>query len=311
MAKYRTDIEIMLRREFLAIAAAQTLLPQGWGGGSFGWLPNTVHTDHKTKHLYGFGERKLALLWNPWAKIHGEWQAKQQVGGDCVAVASGSCLDILTTIQILQSDGVWITESSTNAIYSGGRNNIASASVRSGMCGSWAIDYLTKYGNLLRKDYGKIDLTDYNYSTLMELDSAPLPEWLLTIAKEHPLLDHSAVDTYDEIRDAVAAGYPVIFCSKMGADNSKRDKDGFIKPKGTWYHAWTIAAVDDNRRRPGVCLLNSHGSDWGSGPKRHGQPDGSVWVDKSIINKYIYEGECYAFSKIKGFPAPEREYILW
>ena len=311
----------MLRREFLALAAAQTLFSrmgeeslgkESLDKESFGWIPNNSIPDNKTRHLCGFGEDKIALLWKPWKKVIGtELTARVQKHKDCVAIATAVALDILTVVQIAQgSDEQWITKSATDAIYAGGRNNIIHSYVDSGMVGRWAVDYLEKYGNLLMKEYENHDFTKYSEATSMYWENRKLPESLLQEAKLHPLLDHASVKTWPEIRDAIAAGYPILFCSTLGVKDARRDKDGFIKPKGTWYHAWCIIGVDDGRR-PGACLLNARGKNWASGPKRHNQPDGSVWVDKSVIEKSMLYGEAHALSHYKGFPAPERKYILW
>ncbi len=299
----------MLRREFLVLAAAQTFSFQGRKEKSFGWVPYQIGPDKKTKHLYGFGKDKVSCLWKSWAKATGsEFVPRKQRHADCVAFASATCLDLLTTIQMCQGNGVFIKKSATDPIYSGGRNNIVHPRVNYGMRGGWAIRYLETYGNLLEQKYGKYDFTIYSEQTCIALDRQPLPESLLTYASQHPLLDSSALSSWEEIRDAVAAGYPVLFCSPMGLENSNRDRQGFVIPKGTWYHAMVIAAVNDGRR-PGGCFINSHGSNWASGPKTYGQPDGSVWVDAKYIDKYVMEA--YAFSSYKGFPKPERDYILW
>ena len=295
----------MLRREFLALAAAQTFFP-GTGKESFGWIPGTKKADRKTDHLYGFGKDKLSCLWKPWEKINGPWQATRQLHTDCVAVASGTCLDLLT---VCQGD-IILKRSATDPIYSGGRNNISHQYVKHGMRGEWSIRYLEKYGNLLRQVYGEYDFSVYSKASCIKLDKQPLPESLLLYAKQHPLLDSSSLGSWEEVRDAVASGCPILFCSSMGLDDSVRDKQGFVIPKGTWYHAMVIAAVIDGRR-PGGCFLNSHGKHWAKGPKTHGQPDGSVWIDAKYIDKYAKKYEVYAFSSYKGFPKPERDYILW
>lgn len=306
----------MLRRDFLALAAAQTLFPrtgkESFNPRDFGWIPGSKSTDLKTVHLYGFGKGKVSCLWKPWKKVTGkELTPRKQAYKDCVAVASAAALDILTILQIAQGRNErWITKSAADPIYAGGRNNIVHGKVKHGMQGIWAVKYLKKYGNLLMQKYGEHDFTEYSEDTSSYWEDRKLPESLLQDAKLHPLLDYAAVRTWSEIRDAVAAGYPILYCSDMGADDSRRDSQGFMTPKGEWYHAWCIIGVDDTDR-PGACLLNSHGRNWGSGPKTHNQPDGSVWIDKKVIIKSILGGEAYAFSSYKGFPMPKREYILW
>ena len=179
------------------------------------------------------------------------------------------------------------------------------------MEGNWAVKYLTEYGNLLRQKYEPYDLTPYNSETLRYWQRVGVPESLQLEAKKHPLLNYIQVSSFDEVRDTVSAGYPVIFCALLGANDDKRDSDGFIKPSGRWAHAWTAAGVQDGKR-PGVCLVNSHGVSFGKGPKTHNQPDGSVWIDAEYIDYHIKRfNDSYAVSDYRGFVAPDRKYIIW
>lgn len=301
----------MIRREFLRVVV-QKLLSQRpkWHG----WIPG--HYSNRVsliRHLRQFGSNKVACLWKPFEEVTGHpWLAHDQEWGDCVAQAAGGGMDLLTTKQIaIGKAEKWITKSSTDMIYAGGRNLIGNTN-RGGMFGEWAVKYLNEYGNLLRKLYLPYDLTEYSRETVTHWDKIGVPFSLLTKAKEHPLLDYTPIKGYADGRDAIAAGYPILFCASMGADNSRRDKDGFIKPSGTWYHAWLAAAVDDEYYRPGICLLNSHSPSWASGPKRHGQPNGSVWIDAEVFDYHCkrYQ-DSYALSEYKGFPKPEEGYILW
>lgn len=311
MAQTRGDIEIMLRREFLVLAAAQTFSFHGREEKSFGWIPSSAVADSKTKHLYGFGKNEVACLWKPWVKAVGrEFTPRCQKYGDCVAVASATCIDLLTAIQANRGNGIFLKYSASDPIYSGGRNNIVHEYIKRGMRGEWAVEYLETYGNLLQQKYDTYDFTIYSEQTCITLDQQPLPESLLAYAKQHPLLDSSSLSSWEEVRDSVAAGCPVLLCSPMGLENSFRDREGFVIPKGVWWHAMVIAGINDGRR-PGGCFINSAGKNWAKGPKTYGQPDGSVWVDAKYIDRYAKKYEALAFSSYKGFPKPEKDYVLW
>lgn len=315
MVETSRNAKVMLRRDFLALAAAQTFFPrtgkESFNPRDFGWIPGSKSTDLKTVHLYGFGKGKVSCLWKPWKKVTGkELTPRKQAYKDCVAVAAATCIDLLTAIQVSRGNGIFIKKAASDPIYSGGRNNIAKTTGSGGMRGKWAVEYLETYGNLLQQKYGEYDFSIYSEETCIELDQQKLPESLLSYAEQHPLLDSSSLFSWEEIRDSVAAGCPILFCSAMGLDNSLRDRQGFVIPSGVWWHAMVIAAVIDGRR-PGGCFINSHGKRWAKGPKTHGQPDGSVWVDAKYIDRYAKKYEVYAFSSYKGFPMPKREYILW
>lgn len=285
-----------------------------------GWLPGNEAQIQRTfgqaaGHLTNFGQNKVACLWKTFERITKKpWVPRKQLGNDCVAMAAGAALDILTTVQIVlrRSKERWVTGTSTDMIYSGGRNLIPKSKPSGGMCGEWVVKYLNEYGNLLRQQYGKYDLRPYTEKITKKWDRKGIPQELLTIAKEHPLLEYAQILSWEEFRDAIAAGYPVLFCASMSGSNSRRDSDGFMTPsKKKWYHSWCGAGIVDGKR-PGALLINSHGKHYGSGPKTHGQPDGSVWVDAKHIDRHCSNfKDSYALSLYKGFPKPEERYILW
>lgn len=308
----------MKRRDFLATALAAPLLSFPNQSFNDGWIPESDGSSRprfkEWKRLIDFGQNRVACLWKPYEQVTQEsWVPRRQLGPDCVAFATGTAMDILTAVQIILKgkQECFLAMSSTDMIYTGGRKLIAKKKSLGGLRAEWCVTYLEKYGNLLRQKYGEFDLTPYSSATIKKWFSKGIPQELLTIAKEHPLLESAQVQSWEEFRDAVAAGYPVVFCGSMGGSNSKRGKDGFVKPKGTWYHSWCGAGVVDGKR-PGALLINSHGKHYGSGPKTHGQPDGSIWVDAKHIDKQCRtHGDSYALSLYKGFPKPEEDYILW
>ena len=305
----------MERRDFLKLTASAPFLGLPiLEEPSYGWLPGHYSKRSSLRnvanHLTCFGKGRVACLWEPWKIVTGaEWLAHRQKGPDCVAHAAGAGMDLLTTIQIASGKNEqWIAKSSTDAIYSGGRLT-SNNRFGPGMPGEWAVEYLNEYGNLLRQPYPPYDLTSCN---VQKWAKKKLPAALLEIAKQHPLVTYSPVHSWIEFRDAIAAGYPVLFCASMGVSDSRRDSEGFVEPKGKWYHAWLGAGIDDQHSRPGACLINSFGPRWASGPKRHNQPNGSIWVDAKIIDYHCRQfGDSYALSLYKGFPKPEERYILW
>lgn len=269
------------------------------------------------KDLICFGDNRVACLWRPYERITGKpWQPYQQKGPDCVGMAAGSGMDLLAAIQCVSGNDYWVAQSSTIMIYVGARQLISN--YRKGTLGgvsvSSAVKYLKKYGNLLRTiicNVANHNLIKYNRTELVRWNKSGIPIALQEIAKEHPLLAAAPVKSWEEFRDAIAAGYPVVWSSNFYGGNDQRDKDGFIKDHRwrSWDHAWLGAGIDDGKR-PGACLINSHGPKYGSGPKRHNQPDGSVWIDAETIDQICRNrGGSYALSLYQGFPKPE--YVLW
>lgn len=311
----------MDRRNFLksAIAIPAILSCSGFafkGATNFGWLPGFSKSSKRVYdlgNLKNFGVDKVSCLWKAYEEVRKqEWIAHRQEGPDCVAQATGSGVDILTCCQIAleKKNENYLADSCTIAIYAGGRNLIGNRR-KAGMQTWWASEYLKQYGNLLRIIYTPYDLQEYSAERLNYYDRNGIPDSLLEKAKEHPLLNYGAVTTWEEVRDAIAGGHPVVLgTASFGGENDQRDADGFMTPSGSWAHAWLAAGCQDGRR-PGVCLINSHGASFGKGPKAFGQPDGSVWIDAKYIDRAVREEPSYALASYKGFIKPTRDYILW
>lgn len=67
--------------------------------------------------------------------------------------------------------------------------------------------------------------------------------------------------------------------------------------------AWI--ACDDTRERHNETLFlvqNSWGV-WNSGPKVHGQPDGSFWIREKDARGMLASQGSWVFSDVDGFPA--------
>ena len=314
----------MDRRSFLGLAASFVIFPKSSispKSRDFGWslsYNDLYKSLYDISNLENFGKDTVSCLWKAYTSVRKQpWTAHQQEWGDCVGQATGSGLDILTCCRIVLEHKCeeYVADSSTDMIYAGGRQ-LAGRKRSIGMNGFEAIDWLKQYGNLLRLQYsvnGKnFDLRPYSKETCRQWDRNGVPNELKDLAKKHPLIEAIQVKSWEEARDSVSSGHPVLLCGdQFGAENDKRDDDGFIKPSGSWSHAWLIAGVQDGRR-PGACLINSHGPDFGTGPKTFDQPDGSVWVDAKYIDKQIKKHyDSYALTDYRGFEAPNRNYIIW
>jgi C1A family cysteine protease len=110
----------------------------------------------------------------------------------------------------------------------------------------------------------------------------------------------SLCNSIEEARDALANGYGLSVCSNFGF-SSRRDSEGFAKPRGSWSHAMAWIACDDASRRPGFLVQNSWGV-WNSGPKHHDQPDGSFWIDYGVAARMIRQRGAWVLSNVDGFP---------
>lgn len=296
-----------------------------------GWIPNQNATPRFNqlyfkqvgKNLAGTGAGKHALLWKYFERVtKAALVPHRQTVGDCVAQSFGLGIDILDAVQIAHGHGEWTAKSAIEVIYAGGRVEINGGKyTNDGMRGSWAARWCREYGNLLRQPYlnGKYDFTHYSgaKSRLWGHLCDKCTEWgggvpneLEPLAKKHPIKTTTLVTSWTEARDAIYNGYPVAICSDVGFVN-ERDRDGFAKAKGTWYHCVLLAGVDDTNRRPGGLLLNSWGPNWIKGATRLDQPAGSFWVDANNLDKMLAQNDSFALSNYTGYPRQHLDYRLY
>ena len=256
--------------------------------------------------IKGSGKGKTVLLYDIILKVAGYFPNRIQLIGDCISMGAAYAVDAIKAVDIFikKESEEWIAETSTEDIYGGSRIQIGKGRIGTGdgSVGAWAAQYVNKYGALARQKYGNIDLTKYNSKIAKQwgMPGKGTPQELIPFAKEHPVEVVSQVYTYAEVRDLIANGYAVTIASSQGF-SSKRDAEGFARPEGTWQHQMSILGVDDAYKRPGVLIQNSWGK-WNSGPKRHNQPDGSMWVDADVLEKRILsKKDSWAFSGYGGF----------
>jgi hypothetical protein len=290
-----------------------------------GWIDSPKDVEHvlatlprpvfgsAAQTIVGSGKGKTALLYQAVEKVVGNFPVyPAQEIGDCVSHGYRTCVDVLKCVEIainLESEQ-WTAETATEPIYGGSRVEVGGGKIRGdGSVGAWAAKWISEWGVLSRLKYGDVDLTAYSGSRAKQWGNRGVPDELESVAREHPVKTVSLVQTYNEARDAIANGYPVAVCSNQGFAMT-RDSEGFAKAKGSWAHCMAFIAADDEYRRPGLLCMNSWGPDWISGPKRHGQPDGSFWVDADVADRMLRGGDSFALSAFDGYPSQELDWML-
>lgn len=255
------------------------------------------------------GKGRTVLLHKHLEAVAGRFRVHRQTVGDCVSHGWGLCVDVLKAVEIsLRGEREkWTGETATEPIYAFSRVEVGGGRLGNsdGSVGAWAARAVSEYGTLVREKYENgVDLRRYSGAKARSWGrrGAGVPDFLEPTAREHPVRTVSLVTSYENARDAIANGYPVPVCSMQGF-RSRRDRDGFAKPSGTWAHCMAFVAVDDSRGRPGLLCVNSWGPDWISGPKRLNQPEGSFWVDADIVDRMLRrDPDSYSLSSFEGFP---------
>jgi len=250
--------------------------------------------------LYESGAGKLSLPFKSLLKFDPNFgPLERQTTGDCVSHSTRNAVDITRAVEIdIKGESEsWEARGATEAIYqSRGHKG-------QGMSCSGAARYVNKTGGLLiRKDYGDIDLSTYN-STVGMRHRIPSSIYK-SEARKHPINTISLISTVEEARDALANGYALSCCSGLGF-SSNRDSKGIARRSGSWSHAMAWIACDDTNEiyKETLFLIQNSWGKWNSGPKRHGQPDGSFWVRERDARSILNSRGSFAFSDVAGFPA--------
>lgn len=269
-------------------------------------LPEPVFED--LAHTYGLaesGKGKLALPFKSVIHFDPNAYEERQTTGDCVSHSTRNACDVSRAVEIHiknEPEGWW-ARTATEPIYGYRGHSGAGAS-----CARLAKWVTAVGGMMLRKKYPELglDLSVYNASIGIRWGGRGVPEEVRKEAAKHPLRSMSRVSTIEAARDAIANGYAISVCSSFGF-SSKRDEKGIARRSGSWAHAMAWIAVDDTHERlPETLFLvqNSWGK-WNSGPKVHGQPDGSFWIRESAARGMLNQGGAFVLNDAKGFPPRE------
>jgi hypothetical protein len=263
--------------------------------------------------LYESGKGKISLPFIALERLLGQFPIHEQTIGDCVSHGFGTGIDVLQAVEIQSGENErWVAETATESIYAISRVERGKRQLGrgDGSVGAWAADAVSKWGVLQRIQYDGVDLRQYSGQRAKAWGWDGLPDILEPKASPFRCGVVSLCDSYEQARDAIANGYPVAVCSNEGFED-KRDADGFARPSGSWAHCMVFVGADDTAKRPGLLCMNSWGKHWISGPKRHGQPDGSFWVDADIANRMLARNpDSWALGSFSGYPGRNLDYLL-
>lgn len=276
-------------------------------------------------HWRGGGEGKTRLLHDDWLAVHGAAYVPRQQGKSpsCVGQAVAAAVDFLAAVEInslRQMERAPPAQAAASVIYGLSRQEIGGLGPNKGG-GShnlWAVQALQQYGVVAQLRYPLIgvDLRKPSPAMCIKYGREGIPTGLEYVARLHPVRDYIAIDSYEELRDAIVmGGCPIAIGSSQGFGDGKlvRDKEGFLNPPrrrwftSVWNHSMVCIGVSDEGRK-GALILNSWGSDWVSGPNRFANtPEGCFFVDAKIIDKMVKHGDSYAIRGYKGYA----RYVIW
>lgn len=176
-----------------------------------------------------------------------------------------------------------------------------------GSFAGWAAQTIKDVGALPSADYSVLgdDLSEYSADRANHWQRGP-PVGYEAVSTNYKS-GFVKVTTWEQLRDSIANGVPVIIGSQVGfgsKSKARRTSDGRLRSRwwSRWSHAMVFCGVSDGRSKRAL-LLNSWGKHWISGPKWLGdEPDGSFWISKSDAQKMLSYGDAYAILPIPGEP---------
>lgn len=282
-----------------------------------GWTPGWKGVDDRQRalaagfgslsqvapHLMRFsadfaGDDSPVLLYSAFRKVLGkdpDYPAQQI--GDCVSFGHGHGNDLLQCIQIAGGDNAEFAETDTEVVYGFAREISGDLGPSDGSYGAAAVKGMMEWGMASRAMMGK-DGT-YSGQRAKQFGRQGCGASIKQMAKPFALGNAALCNTYDEIVAALRAGSPVTECSNF-LPGGQRDKDGFVGPNGGGGHCQCIIGARFDR--PGLCIMNSWGSQYYSGPTGLDCPTFAYWLDREIVEKWICgSGDNWALSKTTEF----------
>jgi hypothetical protein len=184
-----------------------------------------------------------------------------------------------------------------------------------GSVGAWAAHAVQQYGVLAADDRG---VPEYSGELSRQWGAKGVPEQFYWQASLFKVRTVARVQSYEDVRDALANGYPVTIASNVGFQMKPVVAGGkhWGRASGTWAHQMCLIGVDDKAvspftSQPGACYcLNSWGAN-AHGTPADDAPPGGFWIDRTTVERIVGQGDSWAFSNFDGFPVREQDFVIF
>ena len=244
---------------------------------------------------------------------------RQEIG-DCVSQGSKNGVEYLLCGQIVKGELQSFEPVAQYYHYAYGRMIIGKGQIRGpdGSVGSWQADGVRE-GGVLPMSFGG-GMPEYNGKVSSQWAVRKPEAKYIAEGKRHTVVTTAMVTTYEEVRDAIANGYPVVICSNVGFAMQPRVDGGkhFGSPQGTWNHCMVLVGIDDTVKAPSFAgnrsgkkgaayCLNSWGPD-AHGSPADDAPPGGFWISRDVIVRMVSQEDSFAYSGLNGFLAAPPEW---
>lgn len=267
-------------------------------------------------------------LWLAEEKIKGGPQPSWDQGqaGTCVSFGWGRGVNDLMCVEIGAGEPEEYpgADVATEPIYGGSRVQVGSKRIppnEDGSVGAWAAEFVTRWGVLLRKQYGPIDLTTYSTAASRRWGAEGVPASLEPVCREHPVQTVAMVTTSAEAWTLLGHGYPIPICSDVGFESPL--VEGFCQPAGQWGHCMLVRGRLLAKYRGGTGKAFVIQNSWGDYLAGQGEPavtlsDGSTLrlppgcfcVTDRWLDRILSQQDSFAISNFKGFETRTLDWLL-
>jgi hypothetical protein len=220
----------------------------------------------------------------------------QQIG-DCVSFGHAHGNDLLQCVEISLGEPASFQETDTEVVYGFAREISGDLGNQDGSYGSAAVKAMMQWGLVSRQMMGS-DGT-YSGNRAKQYGREGCPQAVKDKARPFKLGNAALANSWDEVVAALRNGCPVTECSNF-LPGGKRDADGFVQPSGRGGHCQCIIGVRFDK--PGVCIMNSWGEDYYSGPTGLDCPKFAYWITRDIFERWIANsGDNWALTRSPDF----------
>lgn len=267
-------------------------------------------------------------LWLAEEQIKGGPQQSWDQGqvGCCVSFGFGRAVNDLMCVQVKSGEAEEYpgADIATEPIYGGSRVEAGGGRIpanEDGSVGAWAADWLTRWGNLVRKQYGQYDLSRYSPTITRQWGARGVPDELEPECKLHPVRTAALVSTSEEAWTLLGHGYPIAICSQVGFESPL--VDGFCAPSGSWPHCMMIRGRMLAKYRGSVGKAFVVQNSWGDYLSGQGDPvltlsdnsplrlpPGCFAITNRWLDSILREQDSFALSNFRGFETRTLDWLL-
>lgn len=216
--------------------------------------------------------------------------------GSCVGCATAKALELMHGYKF-----------SAEWCYGAPREYFGANPNKAGSFCGWSAQACVDIGVVPCRNYPVIgyDLTTYDPGLAYLWQRGPPPEALLPTAQKYRSPGILKIETWEQLRDCISQGIPVICGSSVGFGSSRtqvRSRTGMLRSRwwSRWNHAMVFCGVSDGQSKRAL-ILNSWGNNWIRGPKWLGdEPNGSFWISKRDAQKILSHDDCWAILPLTG-----------